>query len=68
MMNIQLQASAVAASTNVAALTQPVQRKTVVRAAKGELVLFAGYDSMALSRTLCEADVIELMGSPAVSH
>jgi hypothetical protein len=65
-MNTQLQASIAATATNINAILKPT-RKTVVRAAKGELVLFAEYDPLLQGRAVYDEEV-DVMGSPAVSH
>ena len=66
-MNTQVHTPTVAIAKNISAMPLPTG-KTVVRAAKGELVLFAGYDPTVLTRTSYDDEAVDLMGSFAVSH
>jgi hypothetical protein len=65
-MNVQLQASIAATAKNINAMLKPAP-KTVVRAAKGELVTFAEYSPLLTGRSLYDEE-IDVMGWPAVSH
>lgn len=65
-MNTQLNTPIVATAKSINAMLQPTG-KTVVRAEKGELVLFAGYNPM-LQAPASFDEESDMMGSFAVSH
>ena len=66
-MNTHAQASNVAVRRSFSPMGSS-KSKTVVRAAKGELVYFAGYDPMAIARTLYEEEVVDFEPGTTVSH
>lgn len=65
-MNTQLNTPAVASAKNLNAMLQPTG-KILVRASKGSLVLFAGYNPMLLAPASFDEES-DMMGSLAVSH